>query len=148
MRRYATKHLQDWIVDSRRKPLIMRGARQVGKTWLVRNLAEITGKQLIEINLELSPDLHSSFHSNDPQKILRDLELKMDLTIDINNSILFLDEIQAFPELLAKLRWFYELLPALPVIATGSLLDFALAEHEFSMPVGRVSYLHVYPFSF
>ncbi|OGT46074.1 MAG: AAA family ATPase [Gammaproteobacteria bacterium RIFCSPHIGHO2_12_FULL_38_11] len=148
MRRYTTQDLQDWITDSRRKPLIVRGARQVGKTWLVRKLAEITGKQLIEINLEQNPELRSSFNSNDPQKILRDLELKMNLTINLNESILFLDEIQAFPELLAKLRWFYELLPALPVVVTGSLLDFTLAEHEFSMPVGRVSYLHIEPLSF
>ncbi len=92
--------------------------------------------------------MYSAFKSNDPLKILRDIELKMDLEININESILFLDEIQVFPDLLAKLRWFYELLPTLSVIVAGSLLDFALAKHEFSMPVGRISYLHIEPLSF
>lgn len=148
MRRHITTYLQNWITDPRRKPLVMRGARQVGKTWLVRHLAKITNKRLIEINFEQNPELRASFVSNDPLKIIRDIELKMDLNVDINESLLFVDEIQAFPDVLAKLRWFYELLPALPVIVAGSLLDFALADHTFSMPVGRISYVHVEPFSF
>ena len=148
MRRYTTQYLREWLTDPRRKPLVIRGARQVGKTWLVRNLATTVNKHLIEINFELNPELHASFSSNDPLKILRDIELKMDLNININESLLFLDEIQAFPDVLAKLRWFYELLPTLPVIVAGSLLDFALADHKFSMAVGRISYLHIEPFSF
>ncbi|EKD71524.1 MAG: hypothetical protein ACD_46C00170G0001 [uncultured bacterium] len=126
----------------------MRGARQVGKTWLVRSLAKTTQKQLIEINFEENPQLHSAFSTNDPKKIIRDLELKLNLDININQSILFLDEIQIFPALLSKLRWFYELMPALPVIAAGSLLDFTLSDHTYSMPVGRITYLHLEPLSF
>ena len=148
MRRYPLTYLHEWIIDSRRKPLVMRGARQVGKTWLVRHLANVTQKKLIEINFEHDPELYTAFKSNEPLKILRNIELKMDVDINLSESILFLDEIQAFPDLLAKLRWFYELLPTLPVIVAGSLLDFALEEHEFSMPVGRISYLHIEPLSF
>ena len=69
-------------------------------------------------------------------------------TIDPATSLLFLDEIQACPELLAKLRWFAEELPELAVVAAGSLLEFTLAEHEFSMPVGRINYFHIEPLSF
>ncbi len=148
MQRYADQYLQEWLVGSSRKPLLMRGARQVGKTWLVRNLAKNTQKQLIEINFEKNPELYTAFKTNEPDIILRAIELTMGLQINIDQSILFLDEIQAFPNLIAKLRWFYESLPALPVIAAGSLLDFVLADHTFSMPVGRITYMHVNPFSF
>lgn len=148
MRRYTTQYLQEWLIENRRKPLVMRGARQVGKTWLVRNLAAQSGKQLIEINFEEKPELHLAFNTNEPEKIIRDIELKLKLTIDINQSILFLDEIQLFPNLLSKLRWFYESMPNLPVIVAGSLLDFALSDHAFSMPVGRITYLHLEPLSF
>lgn len=148
MRRHAAEYLEQWMAASVRKPLLMRGARQVGKTWLVRNLAEHTKKQLIEINFEKNPELYNAFSTNEPSIILRNIELIMHRKINIDQSILFLDEVQVFPELIAKLRWFYESLPTLPVIAAGSLLDFALAEHTFSMPVGRISYLHINPFSF
>lgn len=148
MRRHAAEYLEQWITGSMRKPLLIRGARQVGKTWLVRNLAENTKKQLIEINFEKNPELYNAFSTNEPGIILRNIELIMHLKINIDQSILFLDEVQVFPELITKLRWFYESLPALPVVAAGSLLDFALAEHTFSMPVGRISYLHINPFSF
>lgn len=148
MRRKAEEYLHSWIMTSQRKPLLMRGARQVGKTWLVHHLANITKKQLIEINFERNPELYDAFTTNEPEIILRYIELKMRININIEESILFLDEVQVFPELIAKLRWFYELLPALPVVAAGSLLDFALAEHTFSMPVGRISYLHINPLSF
>src|SRR3990167_9509842 len=88
------------------------------------------------------------FISNEPKEILVNLESELNLTIDPATSLLFFDEIQAAPELLSKLRWFFEEMPRLPVVAAGSLLEFTLAEHSFSMPVGRITYLHVEPFSF
>lgn len=148
MRRVISQDLQNWLISHSRKPLIMRGARQVGKTWLVRDFANQSQKKLIEINFELKPELYSVFKGNEPKIILRNIELSLGITININESILFLDEIQNYPEIIAKLRWFYELLPTLPVIVAGSLLDFALEQHTFSMPVGRISYLHVEPLSF
>lgn len=148
MRRHADKTLQNWIADSRRKPLVLRGARQTGKTWLVRQLAKTAHKTLIEINFEEHPEFRSLFDTNEPTKILRNIEFKLDIKIEPQNTLLLLDEIQIFPEALAKLRWFYESLPELPVIAAGSLLDFALADHTFSMPVGRIDYLHLEPLSF
>lgn len=149
MKRFCLNHLQSWLIAKDRKPLVIRGARQVGKTWLVRHFAKNNQKQLIELNLEKQPRLASLFHSNDPAQILLNLSAEFGLhNIAAEASLLFIDEIQAVPELLAKLRWFAEDLPQLPVIAAGSLLDFALAEHAFSMPVGRISYMHLEPMSF
>lgn len=149
MYRKALHYLKtEWLTGHSRKPLVIRGARQVGKTWLVRQLAIETGKTLIELNFEKQPSDFSFFESNDPKKILLHLSAKQKTPIDIANSILFLDEIQAVPEILAKLRWFAEDLLELPVVAAGSLLEFVLAKHTFSMPVGRISYLHLEPLSF
>lgn len=148
MKRDRTSFLVDWLNSSTRKPLVIRGARQVGKTWLIRNLAELQERRLIELNFEKQPDLESLFSSNDPQEIITNITAAMGKGIEPSKAILFLDEIQAAPHLLAKLRWFAEDMPELPVIAAGSLLDFALADHEFSMPVGRIGYMYLEPLSF
>ncbi len=148
MQRSSLSFLHKWFTSSDRKPLVIRGARQVGKTWLARQLAATAKLQLIELNLEKQPELASLFTSNDPQQILLNLSAAYNLTIDPAQCLLLIDEIQAAPELFSKLRWFAEDLPELAVIATGSLLDFILAEHTFSMPVGRVSYLYLEPLSF
>lgn len=148
MKRLIFKHIREWYHSPKRKPLILRGARQVGKTWLVRHLAQQENITLIELNLEKRPSLISLFQSNEPKQILLNLEASLNTKINSNNSLLFIDEIQAAPELLAKLRWFAEDMPELPVISAGSLLEFVLTEHSFSMPVGRISYMHLEPMSF
>jgi predicted AAA+ superfamily ATPase len=148
MRRDRTAFLIEWLHSSTRKPLVIRGARQVGKTWLIRDLAASQQKRLIELNFEKRPDLVTLFSSNDPQEILINIGTTVGQKIEPRHAILFLDEIQAAPHLLEKLRWFAEDLPELPVLAAGSLLDFALAAHEFSMPVGRIGYLYLEPLSF
>jgi len=149
MFRFALPYLESqWFASQDRKPLIIRGARQVGKTWLARNLAENTGKKLVELNFERDPHLKSLFQSNDSTKILQNLELYFGTSVDPNSCLLFLDEIQEAPEILAKLRWLYEEIPVLPVIAAGSLLEFIIQDHAFSMPVGRVTYMHLEPLSF
>lgn len=148
MKRKAEQYFIEWVKNKRRKPLVVRGARQLGKTWLVRNLANTQGMNLIELNFEKDAALKTLFQSNDPKEYISLLELHTGKSIDIETSLLFLDEIQAFPEMLAKLRWLYEDMPDLAVIATGSLLDFTLADHTFSMPVGRISYFFLEPFTF
>ncbi len=149
MHRKALTYLtESWLSLEDRKPLIIRGARQVGKTWLVRQLASTTGKKLIETNFERNPQLATLFMPNDPEQILLNLSVSLNHKINPENSLLFLDEIQAAPEILAKLRWFAEDLPQLAVIGAGSLLEFVLEDHAFSMPVGRISYLHLEPLSF
>ena len=148
MYRTCITFLQNWLNATDRKPLVIRGARQTGKTWLVRYFATLTGRQLIELNFEQQRQLASHFSSNDPKQILLNLGAALNLYINPAQTVLFLDEIQAVPELLGKLRWFAEQLPELPVIATGSLLEFVLEEHTFSMPVGRINYMYLEPLSF
>lgn len=148
MDRTAVKFLQEWLLENGRKPLVLRGARQVGKTWLVHHFAKLSGKKLIEINFEKQPHYIHYFATNDSKQILLNLSAAFHYDITPEKCLLFLDEIQSAPEILAKLRWFAEDLPELPVIAAGSLLEFLLADHTFSMPVGRIGYLHLEPLSF
>lgn len=137
-----------WLRDTERRPLVLRGARQVGKTWLVRDLAARNGRDLVEVNFERDPFLARHFQSNDPAQVLGELSLALDRDLSPQRSLLFLDEIQAAGPVLAKLRWFHEQMPSLPVVAAGSLLDLTLREHDFSMPVGRISFRHVEPMGF
>jgi predicted AAA+ superfamily ATPase len=148
MKRKYLVFLQEWLRAHDRQPLVIRGARQVGKTWLVRYFAKEQKRRLIELNFEKEPQLSSFFKSNDPKQILLNLGSFLGEVIHPDECLLFLDEIQAVPELLAKLRWFAEGLPELPVIAAGSLLEFVLEEHTFSMPVGRIGYMYIEPLSF
>lgn len=148
MNRYLIDKLKNWLTSPSRKPAVLRGARQVGKTWIVRELAKQTGKQLVELNFENQRGLAVHFESNNPTTILLNLESALNRTIHPKDSILFLDEIQAVPDLFAKLRWFYEDMPELPVVAAGSLLEFLLEKHTFSMPVGRIQYFFVEPLGF
>jgi uncharacterized protein len=140
--------LTAWLREPHRRPLVLRGARQVGKTWLVRDLAARARLSLVELNFERDPRLARPFAASDPQDVLADLSVALGREVDPRQSLLFLDEIQAAGGVLARLRWFSEEIPALPVIAAGSLLDFTLGDHDFSMPVGRVSFLHVEPMGF
>ncbi|MBN2072721.1 MAG: ATP-binding protein [Actinobacteria bacterium] len=141
-------NLNKWYRKTDRKPIVLRGARQVGKTWLVRDFARSIGLKLIELNFEREPDLAAIFKEKSPADVLINLERIKGMRIDKSGSLLFLDEIQKAPHILANLRWFYEEAPELPVISTGSLLDFVLKDHNFSMPVGRISYLFMEPMSF
>lgn len=148
MQRTSMSFLQEWLTLDNRKPLVIRGARQVGKTWLVRHFAKSVDKKLVEVNLEKYPKLASVFSSNDPQIIIQRLRSAFETSINPSECILFIDEIQESPDLFSKLRWFAEDMPELPVIAAGSLLEFVLGKHEISMPVGRVSYMYLEPLSF
>jgi len=148
LKRKALKFLMEWLASWDRKPLIIRGARQVGKTWLVRQLATEAGKYLVEINFEKNPSSASLFSSNEPQQILLNLSALFNGMPEPEKCLLFLDEVQAAPQLLSKLRWFAEDMPQLSVIAAGSLLEFVLSDHSFSMPVGRIGYMHLEPLSF
>lgn len=148
MKRNIENYLFQWLNSAQRKPLILRGARQVGKTWIVRKLAQESNRELIELNFEQNASFIDFFHDNNPQTVLMFLKSYFKKELIPNQSLLFLDEIQAAPQLLAKLRWFAEQMPELPVIAAGSLLDFCLNDYEYSMPVGRVTYAYLEPLSF
>ncbi len=148
MIRDQLKTLERWLQKTNRKPLIIRGARQVGKSTLVELFAKQQSSSLSLINLERHLDLKPTFISNDPNKIINILELLPKISPITSNSLLFLDEIQAIPEAIPALRYFYEDIPELPLLAAGSLLEFVLSDHQFSMPVGRVEYLHMGPMTF
>ncbi len=146
MKRFAEETLRRWLKAPRRKPLVLRGARQVGKTTLVRRFAAAAGLGLCEVNLERHLYLDRVFESLDTGRILRELEALAG--VRLHGAMLFLDEVQATPHALPALRYLYEDRPDLPVAAAGSLLEFTLADHAFAMPVGRIQYLHLGPMTF
>ena len=146
MKRLAEEKIIRWKESSRRKPLIIRGARQVGKTWLVENVLSRHFENFVVIDLEKRRDLHHIFADNlEPQAILKHLELLTQRIVP-GKTLLFFDEIQACPNAIMALRYFYEDMPELHVVAAGSLLEFAFG--EIPIPVGRVQYLHLYPMTF
>jgi hypothetical protein len=148
MQRTNMQFLREWLRSDRRKPLLLRGARQVGKTWIVRHLAEFEKMRLVELNFERDPSLAGLFEPNDPHEIMRRIGQRFSLALELKTTLLFLDEIQAKPELISKLRWFYEDMPELAVIAAGSLLEFTLGVEALEIPVGRVSFAYLEPLSF
>jgi len=146
MKRIIFSALRSWKEQAARKPLLIRGARQVGKTWVVRELGKLF-RNFVEVNFELYPEAKKIFHLNlDPARLIRDLALLLGKRIVPGETLIFFDEIQEEPKAIQALRYFYELLPAQHVLAAGSLLDFEL--EKTGMPVGRVSSLYMYPLSF
>ncbi len=148
MNRALISRLMAWLGGEDPRPIVLRGARQVGKTWLVRDLAARSGRTLVELNFERDPGSTRAFEISDPHRVWSDILLARNLDIQPERALLFLDEIQSAPGVLAALRWFAEEMPELRVLAAGSLLDFALADREYSVPVGRISYRHLEPISF
>uniref|UniRef100_UPI0040565B7A ATP-binding protein n=1 Tax=Candidatus Electrothrix sp. TaxID=2170559 RepID=UPI0040565B7A len=148
MERQQLRFLDNWLRNKNRKPLIIRGARQVGKSTLVDLFVQRHNLELSLVNLERYPDLSQVFSGNNPELILQQIEFLPNMKKIGKDSILFLDEIQAVPEAIPALRYFYEDMGELPLVSAGSLLEFALADHTFSMPVGRIQYLHMGPMTF
>ena len=148
MKRQITEKLLNWKDSSVRKPLIVRGARQIGKSYTITEFGNIYFEGTTHvINFEKRIDWHSIFDLNyDITRILGELEILIGKRIIVGKDLLFFDEIQECPNAIASLRYFYEQLPALHVIAAGSLLEFALGNIPF--PVGRVQLINMYPMNF
>jgi hypothetical protein len=139
--------LESWKSNKKRKPLIIQGARQVGKTTLVRQFAK-TFPNAILLNLEKPSDRFYFEDFDDVKTIVEALLVSNNQSnSDPSKILLFLDEIQESPKAIQLLRYFYEEIPEMPVIAAGSLLEFALKEAK-SFPVGRVEFLYLYPMNF
>ena len=139
--------LNEWSLSDKRMPLLIRGARQVGKTSSVRHLGE-RFKYFVEIDLNERRELHELFSQMlTPQEICLQLSYAVNIPIEAGETLLFIDEIQSCPEAINKLRYFYEQYPELHLIAAGSLLEFVLADIP-SFGVGRIRSLFMYPFSF
>ena len=139
--------LLEWKKEPyKRKPLLLRGARQVGKTHAARTLGA-SFEQFVEINLEADEQARKIISQDfDPKRIVFQLSQYLKKDIIPGSTLLFIDEIQAAPQAITALRYFYEIMPELHVIAAGSLLDFAV--EQVGMPVGRISSLYMYPMSF
>ena len=147
MKRRIITYFQNWIQSPLRMPLILRGARQVGKTWAVREFARQENLELVEINFELHPKTKEAFSNLEPEKILKALTFHGHPMVKAGSFLLFLDEIQECPQAIKALRYFKELMPELAVIATGSLMEFSLMKEKISWPVGRVEFAWLYPMS-
>lgn len=147
VKRYIISDLIEWSKKERRKPLLLRGARQVGKTWLVEELARNQFGNLIKVDFEERPEFVSLFDSDlDPERICSELEIRLGNDIEEEKSLLFFDEVQICPRAIMSLRYFYEKKPGLHVIAAGSLLEFVFS--EISFPVGRIQIMEVFPMVF
>jgi len=147
MQRAIEAELKKWKEASRRYPLLLRGARQVGKTYIAEKLGK-SFDTFETINFEARPEAAACFETLEPLEIIQKLELLTKRPILPGKTLLFLDEIQACPKAIVALRYFKEKLPELHVIGAGSLLEFALTSGKFSFPVGRVQFIYLYPLSF
>ncbi|MBP5450194.1 MAG: ATP-binding protein [Spirochaetales bacterium] len=145
-KRKLEEKLNNWRHSANRKPLVIRGARQVGKTTLIRRF----GKQFdtfIELNLEKSEDLSLFQRSLNAADLIQYICLTKNIKRN-GETLLFIDEIQNSPEAVKMLRYFYEEIPDIYVISAGSLLEIMMDKHKISFPVGRVEYRYLFPLSF
>jgi predicted AAA+ superfamily ATPase len=147
MLRIAEKDLLEWKNSTTFKPLLLMGARQVGKTWLMKNLGETHFQNYIYVNFEKEPSYQKLFETSlDPKKIVETLSLLHNQKIEEGQTLLIFDEIQEAPHALTSLKYFAEDFPNIHIIAAGSLLGVTLDKGSF--PVGKVEFLKIYPLNF
>ncbi len=147
MERDIYKELDAWRKDENRKVLLLRGARQVGKTYIIREISR-EFKYFLEVNFESEPEVKSFFEGNlQPVDICTKLSAYYGVSVIEGETLLFFDEVQACIPAIQSLRFFYEKMPGLHLAAAGSLLEFALEELP-SFGVGRIRSLFMYPLSF
>ncbi|MDR1544000.1 MAG: ATP-binding protein [Prevotellaceae bacterium] len=148
MYRAKIKEFIQWKLSTNRKPLIVQGARQVGKTWLIREFGKTEFAQTVYINFEKTNRLQDLFLQDlDPQRIISVLEAFFKTKIDAANTLIVFDEIQSAPKGLTSLKYFCEDTPEYYVVASDSLLGMNLHQKE-SFPVGKVNFLYMFPMNF
>lgn len=148
MERDKFDHLKRWKNSASRKPLIIRGARQVGKTWLMKEFGQRHYKQVVYVNFERTQRLKPVFSEDfDIHRTIIALQAESGLTIKPENTLIIFDEIQAIPQALTALKYFQEEAPEYHIIAAGSLLGVAL-HSDISYPVGKVEHMDLYPMNF
>ena len=148
MYRIAMEKLLKWKQSKRRKPLIIEGARQVGKTWLMKEFGRQAYADTVYINFDSNSRMAELFASDlDTERLIMGLELYIGRKIDSKNSLLIFDEVQEVPRALTSLKYFYENAPEYHIVCAGSLLGIALHQGT-SFPVGKVDFLKLYPLSF
>jgi len=147
MKRFIEDILIKWKDEKGRKPLILSGARQVGKSYVIEQNFAGHFEQLLTLNFEKQPEFHNCFESGyDPARILRRIEALAGKRLTMGRTLLFFDEVQFCPEAIISLRYFFEEMPDLHIVAAGSLLEFTI--EKISVPVGRVTFRHLGPMSF
>ena len=148
LERELMKSLVTWKTAPRRKPLILKGARQVGKTWLMKEFGRRYFQNVVYINFDNNPRMQQIFEQDyDIRRILLAFHVETGESIRPQETLIILDEIQEAPKAISALKYFCENAPEYPVIAAGSLLGIALHE-GISFPVGKVTTMQVYPLSF
>ncbi|OGS27828.1 MAG: hypothetical protein A2297_06765 [Elusimicrobia bacterium RIFOXYB2_FULL_48_7] len=147
MQRDIEKDLHQWKQQKDKLPLLMRGARQVGKSYIVEKFGAQEFNNTVTVNFELHPELKECFNTLEPGEITNKLKIMLGVNID-ENTLLFLDEIQECPNAIISLRYFKEKKNQIAVIGAGSLVEFALDKKDISVPVGRVQYIYLEPLSF
>jgi len=148
MLRAAFQNLIQWKSGSKRTPLVIQGARQVGKTWLMKEFGRHQFKNYAYINFDDNQRMQRLFSQDmNPKRLLEGLILESEVEIDPENTLIIFDEIQECPQALKSLKYFNEEAPEYAIVAAGSLLGVALHKNT-SFPVGKVSFLHLYPLSF
>jgi len=148
MIREAFKDLIKWKDGGHRKPLIIRGARQVGKTWIMKEFGKTHYKKLAYINFDNNERMESLFSGNlDISRIITALQIESGVTIEANNTLIIFDEVQEVPRALTSLKYFCENAPQYHIVAAGSLLGVALHPGT-SFPVGKIDFMDLYPLSF
>lgn len=148
MYRIAIEKLYKWKNSKRRKPLIIEGARQVGKTWLMKEFGKQAYADTVYINFDSNSRMADLFSADlDTDRLILGLELYAGRKINPDNTLLIFDEVQEIPRALASLKYFYENAPQYHIVCAGSLLGIALHQGT-SFPVGKVDFLKLYPLSF
>jgi len=148
MERLAMQYLNNWKLKKNRKPIIIKGARQVGKTWLMKEFGKSNFKQTAYVNFESSKLLKNLFVDNfDIKRIISAIQIETGLQINAENTLIILDEIQEAEGGITALKYFYENAPEYHIVAAGSLLGISLHKHT-SFPVGKVEFIDLYPLNF
>lgn len=148
MKRQAIEKLYEWKNSAGRKPLIIRGARQVGKTWLMKEFGRLAFKNIVYINFDSNSDIAQLFAGNlDIPRLISGLEIFSRSKIVPQETLLIFDEVQEAPRALTSLKYFCEEAPEYAIVAAGSLLGVAMHQGT-SFPVGKVNFLDLYPMSF
>ena len=147
MVRLLYSDLIEWKNSKDRKPLIIEGARQVGKTWLLKEFGENEFENYVYINCDNNPQLEDIFIDYDVQRIIRNLSAISNIKIEPGKTLIIFDEIQEFPKALTSLKYFCELASDYHVTVAGSLLGL-MDHHGTGFPVGKVDSLNLYPLSF
>ena len=147
MKRSILNDLQAWRAKKDRKPLILKGTRQVGKTYILQQFGRESFSGFHYFNFEKNPELGNYFRENlDPEVIVQNLSIAIKSKIKIGSDLVIFDEIQSIPHVLTSLKYFSENMPKLHIAAAGSLLGLCLGDHSY--PVGKVDELEMHPMSF